>query len=162
MGSMEDKPLTVKQAAFCKWLFTPGQEIFGKPIQAARKANYEGNDNTLSSIASENLTKPAIIAEKARIEAITSEKMEHDRDIAVKLLNTNIAALDAIILEQPMNVAAVTARTGAIRELNAISNLHSATVHTPDVAKPALTPAEDKALDAAARQLKLSLSKETA
>lgn len=86
-----------------------------------------------------------------------TETLDHDRQQAISQLNANITALDAIILAQPMNVAAVTARTGTIRELNAISNLHKATIvaeHTPDQPKGK----EAEALATAAREYKIKLA----
>ena len=96
----------------------------------------------------------------ARIDAKTAEKMEHTRDTAVKLLNESLAALTAKV--KAGEVGAIAARTAIIRELNAISNLHSATVHTPAALPRALTPEENKLLEDFARTYKLRLSKEIA
>lgn len=76
---MKDKQLTVKQDAFCKWLFTPGSEIFGNATESARRAGYKGNTGTLATVGKENIRKPQIIAEKARIQAITAKKLDLSR-----------------------------------------------------------------------------------
>jgi len=84
---MANRPLTVKQEAFCKWLYTPGQEVFGNPMEAARRANYKGNDNTLSTVAHENMRKPAILAERDRINAnLTAVAGITDAHLAVMYL----------------------------------------------------------------------------
>ena len=56
--------LTPKQAAFIKWYVSAKVNMNG--TQAAREAGYKGNDNTLASIAAENLRKPAIKIEIQR------------------------------------------------------------------------------------------------
>ena len=55
----EDKlPLTGKQRLFVKWYVS--KEVNMNATEAARRAGYGGDDATLRSIASENLTKPNI------------------------------------------------------------------------------------------------------
>jgi phage terminase small subunit len=50
---MSDKKLTTKQKLFVEaYLINPNA------TEAARKAGYKGNDNTLKQVASENLAKP--------------------------------------------------------------------------------------------------------
>ncbi len=70
---MQDRPLTVKQAAFCKWLFTPGSEIFGNGTESARRAGYSGTSNQLAVVAHGNIRKANIIAERDRINACVDE-----------------------------------------------------------------------------------------
>ncbi len=70
---MPDRPLTVKQAAFCKWLFTPGSEIFGNGTESARRAGYSGTTNQLAVVAHGNRRKAKIIAERDRINACVDE-----------------------------------------------------------------------------------------
>lgn len=83
---MSDK-LTEKQALFCQCMFTIGSETFGNGVQSAKKAGYKGNDKTLEVVGSENLSKPIIKAEKARIQAKTVKKMEvTEKDVIGKLL----------------------------------------------------------------------------
>lgn len=58
VGSIMSSKLTDKQKAFINYYL----QSFNA-TDAARKAEYKGNDNTLRSIGSENLTKPNIKAE---------------------------------------------------------------------------------------------------
>lgn len=55
------RPLTDKQLAFCTWYVSAAVNL--NAVEAARRAGYHGNDGTLRSIASKNMTKPAIRAE---------------------------------------------------------------------------------------------------
>ncbi len=81
----------------------------------------------------------------ARIDAETKEKLEHNREIAIKLLTENLEALKTIINKGGVGiVGAVSARTAVIRELDAISMLHSTTVIT-EIEEPKLTE-EEKAI----------------
>ena len=55
--------------------------------QAARRAGYKGNDNTLSSVGNENLNKPAIAAAvKAALDA-RSKRIQVDADWVLKHLS---------------------------------------------------------------------------
>lgn len=78
--------LTVKQAEFSRWLFTPGSETFGNQVESARKAQYKGNYGTLQSVGAENVLKPVVIAERRRIEAETGKALRVDRDYCIKKL----------------------------------------------------------------------------
>lgn len=92
----------------------------------------------------------------ARIDAKTEAKLEHNRDIAVKLLNENLSYLTNRV--EQGDVGAIQARTSVIRELDAISNLHSSTVHTEPEQPNALTDTdidELKAIAARATTIKL-------
>lgn len=53
--------LTDKQMAFCTWYVSAAVNM--NAVEAARRAGYQGKDATLRSIASHNMTKPAIRAE---------------------------------------------------------------------------------------------------
>ena len=92
------------------------------------------------------------------IDAKTEAKFEHNRAIAIKLLTDNVSALDAIILAQPMNVAAVTARTGAIRELNAISMLHGSNLVVAAESPVDVPEADLEQIQEQARQATLKLA----
>ena len=48
--------LTDKQRQFVDWYCSSDARCNG--TEAARRAGYRGNDNTLRAVASENLTKP--------------------------------------------------------------------------------------------------------
>lgn len=54
---MTDRPLTPKQAKFIAEYLGGAN---GNGAEAARRAGYKGNPHTLSQVAAENLTKPAI------------------------------------------------------------------------------------------------------
>ncbi len=55
------RPLTAKQRAFISWYISA--EVNCNGTEAARRAGYRGNDNTLATVAFENLRKPAIRGE---------------------------------------------------------------------------------------------------
>jgi phage terminase small subunit len=67
-GPLDEFGLTLKQRDFCLAL---DGEAKGNATEAARIARYEGNDNTLRAIGSENLTKPSIIAFLTHLRANT-------------------------------------------------------------------------------------------
>lgn len=120
---MPDKPLSAPRHSFVQYMADSGSETFNNAAQSYKRAypKCNGGWNRLAArLMAMDVIKQAISKYKAK----TTAKLDHNRTIAIKLLNENIAALDAIIEAQPNNVAAVTARTGAIRELNAISMLH--------------------------------------
>jgi len=117
-----ERPPTGKQTAFAQAMFTIGLDTFGNGVQSAKKAGYKGNDGTLESIASENLSKPVIIALKTAIQAKNNELLDHNRQIAIDILHE---ALD-IAREKKDNQGIVS----ACRELDAISALHSQQVNT--------------------------------
>ena len=90
---------TAKQAAFVEWYCSAAVNMNG--TVAARRAGYKGNDNTLASVAAENLRKPAIRQEIDRRMAlltsnaqITVEKVLRDLEVTrVKaLLDRNYSA----------------------------------------------------------------------
>lgn len=59
-GKPRKRPLTPKQLAFIHWYCSAACQMNG--TESARRAGYTGNDNTLGSIAAENLLKPAVRA----------------------------------------------------------------------------------------------------
>ena len=120
MDIKQTRQLTEKQQAFCRYMFTEGSETFGNGTESARKAGYKGKDNMLATIAKENIRKQQIIEQKEAIQAKTVEKLDHDRDKAIELLHL---AVDMAKDQKNPN-----ALTSAVRELNAISMLHSSTV----------------------------------
>lgn len=91
----------------------------------------------------------------ARTDAKASEKLEHNRDMAIKLLLSDHKSLDSKAKDG--NVQAIQARAGIVRELDAISNLHSSTVHTTRKAE-SIAEADKPILEDAARKLKLKLA----
>lgn len=97
----------------------------------------------------------------ARIDKETGDKREHDRTVSVELLRQNL-----VLLSERANggdIQAIQARTAVIRELNAISNLHSATVFTGDDKPAELSEDQRKAAVAASKAVTgPTLAKETA
>jgi hypothetical protein len=95
--------------------------------EIAKLAGYSGTKTTLRAMASNTLAKPHIRAiidkhladDRERV----MEKLDHNRDIAIEKLRQDHANLD--IKAANGDVGAVQARTAIIRELDAISNLHS-------------------------------------
>ena len=71
--AMKEKKLTPKQNRFVENYLANG----GNGVGAARAAGYRGNDKTLRSIASENLTKPDIASRvRARVEGTAADADE--------------------------------------------------------------------------------------
>lgn len=66
---MTDK-LTPKQKAFCEEYVKNG----GNGTQAARDAGYKGNNNTLHTVAIENLLKPTLLAYISELQAEAAKK----------------------------------------------------------------------------------------
>lgn len=67
---------------------TPKQRAFviayrrtGVGIDAAREAGYEGNDNTLRAVASENLTKPNIVRALRTMELADKPKIADANEV---------------------------------------------------------------------------------
>ena len=58
-------------------MFTIGSQTFGNGVESAITAKYQGSNATLRQIASENLTKPNIIARKAEIQAYIAKKVDY-------------------------------------------------------------------------------------
>ncbi len=151
-STVEVKPLTAVRQHFCREYCRNGHNG-----AQAYKTAYPGTKSGYNKHAARLMVIDGIKQEISRIEAKTVEKMEHNRTIAIRLLNDNLVAVQ--VKADAGEVGAISARTAVIRELNAISNLHSATVHTPDAQVPVLEPAEADARAAAAREYKLRLSK---
>lgn len=86
------------------------------------------------------MTNVDVKQEIARIEAEIRAEMRYDRETAVKLLRENLTHLTERVNKG--DIGAIQARTAVIRELNAISNLHSSTVHTTEDKPLELTPEE--------------------
>ncbi len=55
---LSSQRLTKKQELFVSWYVSSEVSLNG--TEAARRAGYKGSDNTLASVATENLRKPAI------------------------------------------------------------------------------------------------------
>lgn len=122
------KPLTAKQASFVQYYADPGSDTYNNATASMILAGYDKRyaNHHCNRLVVHGGVKTAINGYKAK----TTAKLDHNRTIAIDQLNHNIALLDGILDRQPDNVTAITARSAAIRELNAISNLHSSTVNT--------------------------------
>ena len=93
---------------------------------------------------------------KQVLNAITAkrqEKIEYNRQTAIDLLNQDY--LNLAKQAKLGSIQAIQARTAIIRELNAISNLHRATV-VSEAVRPQSDPAEAQALKDLARAYKHS------
>lgn len=81
---------TLKQRSFVVWYVSA--EVNGNGTESARRAGYKGNDVTLAQVAAENLKKPHIAAEIAKLQKealkaadITIEKVLTDLENSRKL-----------------------------------------------------------------------------
>lgn len=97
-------------------------------------------DTTAEHRAHKVLRSVVVKKEIARLDAKQADKLEHNRQIAIDSLNTSLVALEKLVKKG--NVSAISAKTAVIRELDAISNLHSSTVYSEDKDTPTVTDAE--------------------
>lgn len=127
---MTENKLTGKQQAFIDNYTDSSNDTYSNGYESAKVAGYKGNDNTLRAIASENLTKPNVKQAILDVRAEKQEERDHNRTIAIEMLTDSLKALESKI--KSGNIQAIQARTAIIRELDAISNLHSSTLYTDD------------------------------
>lgn len=78
---MAKPKLTPKEAAFIRQYI-----LCRNGVEAARKAGYVGNDNTLGAIASENLRKPKIVEFMRENEKRVQDKFEVTQDKIIEEL----------------------------------------------------------------------------
>ena len=123
--------LTEKQAAFVKAYYEPTSDTFGNGVQSAKIAGYAGNDNTLAQTAHLLLRNNKIIQAGEKYRQEIASKLDHNREIAIKALNADYDRLE----DKANNgdIQAIQARTAIMRELSAISNLHSTTINKNDI-----------------------------
>ena len=138
---MTDKLLTAKQSSFVEYYCNPGSDTYNNAYQSATKAGYA---ETTAKIACKHILEYVrVIKAISRYKAKTKEKIDHDRTTAINLLTSNLNALRPLIVKDNIkdkpNIQAVQAATAIIRELDAISGLHSQTILTE-------TP-QDRAMD---------------
>ena len=114
--------LTEKQELFCLYMYTIGSESFGNGVKSVKRAGYKGSDLVLRGVACENTTKPNIKTRKQEIQAKTVGKIEHNTDIAIKLLFADYENLATRALKG--DTAAIGARTAIMKELNEITGQH--------------------------------------
>ncbi len=152
---MSKSSLTAKQTAVVEYYCNPGSESFNNWCESYKRANY-----SLCTGWKHNAIKllhiDYIQAGIADYRAKTTAKLDHNRDRAIDLLNQNIAWLTP--KAETGDIPAVQALTAVIRELDAISNLHRATV-VSEAVRPQSDPAEAQALKDLARAYKLKLVK---
>jgi phage terminase small subunit len=72
------RELTLKQRSFCTWYVSA--EVAGNATEAARRAGYKGNDVTLGRVGNENVKKPLIAAEIAKLE----KQILKDADVTIE------------------------------------------------------------------------------
>jgi len=76
--------MTAKQRLFAEWYCSAAVNMNG--TEAARRAGYKGNDNTLASVAAENMRKHAIRNEiDLRLEVATEGAAVTIKEILVQL-----------------------------------------------------------------------------
>lgn len=80
-GKPRNRPLTMKQMAFCVHYVSASVNL--NATEAARRAGYKGNDNTLGTVGFENMLKPAI-------------RDEIDRRMAIALSGADITVEDTL------------------------------------------------------------------
>lgn len=145
--------MTAKQASFIEYYCNPGSDTYNNATQSMIKAGYSDNycNRHVNQVVSNSVVKQAISEYKAK----TTEKLDHDRQIAIDLLNQNILWLTP--KAEQGDVQAISALTAAIRELNAISNLHKQTVFGGNVVET-VKPEDKPVIDEACRIIKLKLA----
>lgn len=146
---MSKPRLSAKQATFVQYYADPGSPTYNNAARSAEKAGY--SKRSINQIGVENLTKPLVKAAIEHYRAEIAEKLDHDRTSAIKLLTADYAHLESKATGG--DVSAIAARTTIIRELNAISNLHKATV-VSEQGKPTLSTGERGALEQVAKEFK--------
>lgn len=90
---MKDKDnLTVKQAAFVDHYII----CHGNATEAARRAGYKGNDNTLKEVGRQNLLKPAIAsAIQKRMQPEKNKRIATADEILERLTSFGMGDLEA-------------------------------------------------------------------
>lgn len=115
--------LTLKQNAFTQYLTdSSNKTTYNNGLESARAAGYKGNDNTLTVIASQNLTKLNVKQAIADIEAERQVKNKNNQEQATFELERRIGYLEQKAKEG--NVQAIQAQTSLFRELNEVRGLH--------------------------------------
>lgn len=140
----------------------------GHNASEAHKTAYPKVKSGWNKHGSRLMARDDIKAEIRRKQALLEVKLEHNREIAIKMLLHNIELYDKIIQQGTDNdklglayVQAIKGRKESIQELNAISNLHKATIvneRTPDQPQGE----EAELLEELNRAYKLKLSKSSA
>lgn len=106
--------------------------------------------STIGGMLTKLYNKPQVQAAIQALEDEISVKVDYARERAVQLLEQNLIYLTERVKNG--DVGAISARTAIIRELNAISNLHSSTLHTETDTPLNLSPDEAELYEEMARQ----------
>ncbi len=86
--------LTKKQEMFARWYVSSEVNLNG--TEAARRAGYKGSDNTLASVSTENLRKPAIRKEiDRRLNVATAGAAVTVERVLIQLQATYAMAFEA-------------------------------------------------------------------
>lgn len=128
------RKLTGKQQVFVTEYCNNGYNGF----QAAKKAGYKGNDNTLAVVAHENLNKPNIKAVIADYQAKLRKKAEYNREEADRCL---VAALNDSIVHNDR-----TNQIAAIKERNVIYGLRTENINIKGDERPVISPEREAEL----------------
>ena len=131
--------------------FTSNGRVKSTALQAAGYSRHYSRHGGLKLFDNVRL-KQAI----SGIDGKTSEILDHDRAIAIDLLTSDYANLATKAGKG--DIQAIQARTSIVRELNAISNLHSQTLVSKGVIAPALPAQEQEQLDSIGKTFKLRLA----
>ena len=120
--------LTDKQQKFVENYCSNGYDA-GK----AYKDAYPNCNGNYGKLGWENKNKPEIRKAIDAYKTNITEKIDYNRDTALKLLTESLTYLEKEI--KAGNVQAINARTAILREMSAISNLHSATTNLNNTTK---------------------------
>lgn len=149
---MEKKILTDKQLAFVENYCSNGYNA-----AKAYKDAYPNCNGNYDKLGHENKRKQGIKDAIEQYKAKITEKVDFDRSMAIKLLNKNIEYLTP--KAEKGDTQAIQALTAVLRELSAISNLHSNTTNVNNTGKD--IPQSDKEIEAgsaAAKVFKLRMA----
>ncbi len=127
-------------------------------LKAYRKAYPDASDESCKASASRLLYNVNIKQAISEYKAETKAKLEHNRQIAIDMLTEDRTLL--IDQAKAGNISAIQARTAITRELNAISNLHSATITTKSDSTTAIDTELQAELQAVAQRYKLRKANE--
>lgn len=148
-----NKQLTLKQQSFVDYLTdTTNKQTYNNALESARAAGYKGNDNTLTVIGSQNLTKLNVKLAVTKVKAEIRAESDYNRGQGEKdYEQVRLLALDKGDLQ---------AANTAIRGKNKLYALETDKVLTPDlIPVQQMNEAEQQALTDIARAYKVKLAK---
>ena len=133
--------LSAKEGTAVEYYCNPDSETYNNWSQSYKRAGYsvaKGWQNNGVKVLQRTRIKQAIADYRAK----TGQVWEHDRLVAIEALNLNMLRLQG--KADAGDVQAASAITACIRELNAISNLHSSTIALDQPEQLVLSEAERK------------------